>query len=426
MLVNDSKVSWVLGQLNDTDSYNNRLLLFSLTDEARWQIFKLILSPLSIVFHSVSWNILTLKWQYPKCCWRGTTQTIKMLAIIEQWEVGSGCHTDNTEKYVLLLFSKLALDTAVFYLCSRKLYSSMLSMCSLSIILADLVMAFSLAAVWFLGPDKSPVPLCFLLANASTTYGGLPLPMMILGFLDYYLHNTYLWNQSALCKYLKYTALTLLEWILAIMYSFSSVKAELMDLEYMAWIKALVCEVEESRLINYFILVLFTGVICAMLPFWRNIPQWLREADRLSEEREKQGNQESFLLVSTHCKEPNLSKECLELPTSPPPPLWLSLTLGFAVFWMPYLTISVACLLFGFGVPAYITVNVLWLECANSFLMGVVFWAKSNMQGPYSQLPENVCSWNVYWHLSQGTGQQQLFTAVFNPSKAKSSSLFCV
>lgn len=349
-----------------------------------------------------------------------------MLAIIEQWEVESGCHTDNTEKYVLLLFFKLALDTLVIYLYSRKLYSSMLSMCSLSILLADLVMAFCLAAVWFLGPDKSPVPLCSLMANASTTYGGLPLPMMFLGFLDYYLHDTYLWNQSALCKYLRYTALTLLGWILAIMYSFSSVKAELMELEYMAWIKALVCEVEESRLINYFILVLFTGVICAMLPFLRSIPQWLREADRLSEEREKQGDQKSFLLISTYCKEPNHSKVCLEPSISPPPPLWLSLTLGFAVVWMPYLTISVACLLFGFGVPAYITVNVLWLECTNSFLMSVVFWAKSNMQGPYSHLPENMCSWNVYWHLSQGTGQQQLSIAVFNPSKAKRSSLFYV
>lgn len=420
---------WLQKQLDDTDSYIDRLLLVSLTDEALWQRFKLILSPLSIVFPSISRDILTLKWEpleYHKCCWRGTTQIIKMLAIIEQWEVGSGCHMDNTLKYVLLLFFKLVLDTAVFYLCNRKLYGSILSMCSLSIILADLVMVFCLAAVWFLGPDNSPVPLCSLLANASTTYGGLPLPMMFLGFLDYYLHDTYLWKQSALCKYLKYTALTLLGWILAIMYTFSSVKAELMELEYMAWIKALVCEVEESQLINYFILALFIGIICAMLPFFPRIPLWLRKADRLSEEREKQGDQKSFLLVSTHCKEPNLSEEYLEPSFSPPPPLWLSLMLGFAVFWMPYLTISVACLLFGFGVPAYITVNVLWLECTNSFLMGVVFWAKSNMQGPYSHLPENVCSWNVYWHLSKGTGQQQLSVVVFNPSKAKRSSLFYV
>lgn len=349
-----------------------------------------------------------------------------MLAIIEQWDVGSGCHTDNTEKYVLLMLFKLGLDTAAFYLCCQKLYASILSMYSLSIILADLVLAFSLAAVWFLGPDKSPVPLCFLLANASGTYGALPLPMMFLGLLDYYLHNTYLCNHSTFCKYLKNTALTLLGWMLAFIYSLSFVKAELTELDYMTWIKALVCEVEESRLVTYFILVVFTAVICAMLPFLSSIPQWLKEANRLSEEREEQENQRSDLFISTNCAEPKLSEECLEKSISPRPPLWLSLTLGFGVFWMPYLTISVACLLFGFGVPAYITVNVLWLECTNSLLMGVVFLAKSNMQGPYCHLPENVCSWHVYWHLSKGTGQQQLPIAVFNPSKAKRTSLFYV
>lgn len=340
-----------------------------------------------------------------------------MQAIIEQWEVGSSCPTDNTEKYVLLMLFKLGLDAAAFYLCCGKLYASILSMGSLSIVMADLVMTFFLAAVWFLGADRSPVPLCFLLANASATYGALPLPMVFMGLLDYYLHITYLSNHSAFCKYLKSTALILLGWMLALIYSLSFIKAEPIELDHITWIKAVVCEVDESRLIFYFILVLFTAVTCAVLPFFSNIPRWLKEAERLSEDRYEKKNQRSDLFITTNYTQSKLSEECLEETIAPRPPLWLSLTLGFGLCWMPYLTVSVACLFFGFGTPAYITVNVLWLECTNSLLMGVVFWAKSNMQGPYRHLPENVCLWHVYWYLSKGTRQQQLPIAVLHPPK---------
>lgn len=320
---------------------------------------------------------------------------------------------------------KLGLDAAAYYLCSQKLYASIFSMCSLSIVLADLVMTFSLAVVWFLGADKTPVPLCFLLANASATYGALPLPLIFMGLLDYYLHSNYLCNQSTFFKYLKNTALTLLAWTLALMHSFKYVKAKLIELDY-GWIKALVCEVEESTVIIYFIWVLFVSIICAMLPFLPSFPQWLKEADRLSEEREEQENHNSDLFLSTKCTKSKLSLEHQEKKISGRPPLWLSLTLSFGSFWMPYLTISATCQFFGLGVPAYVTVNVLWVECTNSLLTGFMFWAKSNKQGPYCQLPNNVCLWHVFWHLSKGNVQQTLAITVFNPSKAKRNTLFYV
>ncbi|XP_044066420.1 probable G-protein coupled receptor 160 [Siniperca chuatsi] len=312
----------------------------------------------------------------------------------------------------------------VLYLCCRKLCTSFLSMCSLSIILADLVMTLLITMVWFLGAERSVVSPCFLLAHASATYGALPLPMMCLGLMDYCLEDAYLCNQSTFCKFLRNAFLTLLVWMLAVIYSFGDVKAELMELDYMSGIRVLVCEVEESTLITYFILGLFTAVICTMLPFWSRIPQLVKEADRLSEMREEQENQRSDLLfISTNYGDTKNSEEnYLEETISPRPPLWFSLTLGFGMVWMPYLTLSVACLVFGFGVPAYITVNLLWLECTNSLLVGVVFWVKSKTLGPYSHLPENVCLWHIYWHLSKGTQQQQLPIAVFNPSKGKKNT----
>lgn len=353
-----------------------------------------------------------------------TKHTVQMLAILEQWDGRSGCHTDNTDRYLLLMLLKLGLDAAVFHLCSRKLYASFLSMCGLSVVLADLVMVFLMAAVLFLGAERSLVSPCFLLANASATYGALPLPMAFLGLLEYYLEDNYVGDHSAFCKFLRKAVLTLLVWTLALIYSFGYVKPELMVVDLVTGIKALVCNVQESTLINYFILGLFTAVVCTMLPYWSRIPQWAKEAERLSEAREEQDNKSSDLFTSTSGTETKSAEDnYLEETTWPRPPLWISLTLGFGTFWMPYLAVSVACLVFGLGVPAYITVNLLWLECTNSLLVGTAFWARSKTQGPYSHLPENVCLWHVYWHLSKGTRQQQLPVAVFNPSKGKRNTL---
>ncbi|XP_040916542.1 probable G-protein coupled receptor 160 [Toxotes jaculatrix] len=356
-----------------------------------------------------------------------TSHTIKMLAIIKEWKERSGIHTDNTEMYLLLMLFKLGLDAVVFYLCCRKLHTSFLSMCSRSIILADLVMVFCMSTVWLLGAERSLVSPCFLLAHTSATFAALPLPMTCLGLLDYCIEDTCIGNQSALCKFLRNLVLTLLLWIVAVIYSFGTMNAKLIELDYETGVKAVVCEVEGSMLVTYFTLGLFTIVLFAMLPFWSRILQWVKEADRISELREEQENQRSDFFTSTPSTETKRCQEkYLEETIYPRPPLWFSLTLGFTMFWMPYLAISVMCLVFGYGVPAYITVNLLWLECTNSLLVGVVFWVKSKSQGPYSHLPENVCLWNVYWHLSKGTWQQQRPTAVFNPSKAKRNTLLYV
>lgn len=359
----------------------------------------------------------------------GTTHTVKMLAVLKQWNVESGCYMDNTVKYLYLMLFKLSLDAAVHTLCCRKLYSYILSMCSLSIVLADCVVAFSLATMWFLGAERSPMSPCFLLAHVSATYGAVPLPMMFVGLLDYCLEETHICKQRAFCKCLRNTVLILLIWVVAVTFSFCSVNTEPMELQYLTQGTTIVCEVEESPLITCFTLLLFTAVMCAMLPFWSSILKWQEEADRLCEAREERESTKSdFLFISTNCTtETKSSQEThLEEINRPRPPLWLSLTLSFATYWMPYLFVSVLCLVLGFGVPAYITVNVLWMECTNSLLMGVVFWAKSNTLGPYDHLPENVCLWHVYWHLSKGTGQQQLPMAVFNPSKEKRTTLFYV
>lgn len=314
---------------------------------------------------------------------------------------------------------------AAYFICSRKPFVSLMSLCSLSIVLADWAMVLTLKVVWFLGPDKTPVPLCLLLAFASTTYEALSLPMTFLGLLDYCLCDTGCRKHSTSWRKARDVLLTLLVWMTALIYSFCCVKAETVELVITTKTMALACKVQESTMVTCFILITFTVVLCAALPYFSSIPQWLEEADQLSKMREEKDNQtqSDFLVISSNHTERKFGEEDRGKPNRPP--LWLSLMLGFAVFWMAYLSTSAICLLLGFGVPAYITINVLWLECTNSLLMGVVFWANSDLQGPYCNLPENVCLWRVYWYLSRGTWKQQP-NAVFNPSKAKRETLFYV
>uniref|UniRef100_A0A665UT07 G-protein coupled receptors family 1 profile domain-containing protein n=1 Tax=Echeneis naucrates TaxID=173247 RepID=A0A665UT07_ECHNA len=339
------------------------------------------------------------------------------------------CHSAEHVLLVTDVTSKLAvedgwcamgLDMMIFPLCYRKLQNSFLSMCSVSIILADMLLAFCMAAVWFLGTERFPMSPCFLLAHASGALKVLQLPFLCLGLLDYCLEDTSFGKRTGFCKSLRNMFLTILIWVLAVVYSVFSVKGELIQLDYMTGSKTAMCIVEELTVIPYFQLVLLTTVIFSMLPFWSSIPKWVKEAERLSELREKQETKRGDLLISKSF----LETECLEDITWARPPLWFSLTLAFAVTWMPYLAVSVACLVLGFTVPTYISVNLLWLESTNSLLMGLVFWVKSKSLGPHSHLPENVCSWKIYcyvtalpWNKRLGNQCYQKATFKYNSSE---------
>ncbi|XP_041859601.1 probable G-protein coupled receptor 160 [Melanotaenia boesemani] len=349
-----------------------------------------------------------------------------MLAILKQWEEVSYTLTDNTEKYFFLFLFKFGLDTGVFYSCTKKGYTYILSLFSLSIVLADLLLTFLLATLWFLGAERYFVSPCFVLANASATYSSLPLPMMCLTLLDYCLGDDCL-SKHTNSKLLRNVVLTLLVWLQAVIYAFRTVTAEPLELIHKTGIKEIVCEVEESTLITVSNMGLLAAAVLILLPFWSKIPPWVEEADRIYESREKQENKRSdlsFTSTWTYSMETKISKiKELEKNSWWRPPLWFSLVLCFTMFWVPYLVMFAGCIIYGFAVPAYISVNLLWLECINSFLIGVVFWVKSKTQGQYSNLPENVCMWQIYWHLSKGTYESLLPMATFNQSKEKRDKL---
>lgn len=326
-----------------------------------------------------------------------------MLAIIEQDK--QGCNVDNTTQFLILILSKLCLDFGAMYLCYLKPLLSFLNMCSLSIVLVDLILAVFMSATIWLDVHTSHTALCFIMAHFSAAYSALPVPMLCLGILDYSLHVT----QTAK-KYLnliKTIILVTLLWLIAGIYAYATVDATLLEQERDE--RYLVCEIQESKVVTYSVIVMFNLMFFVLLPYWSSIPQWVKEADQISEAREKTGNAKTSDLVQLINVTPEEEIKCTkEDYAKPRPSMHISLLLGFGVIWIPYLSVSTVCALFEFGIPAYISVNLLWVQCINSVLAGTVFWLRSNTVGPYSNLPDNVCLWQIYWHLSRGSEAHQL------------------
>lgn len=328
-----------------------------------------------------------------------------MLAIIEQDK--QGCNVDNTTQFLILILSKVCLDLGAMYLCNFKPLLSFLNMCSLSIVLVDLILAVFMSATLWLDVHTSHTALCFIMAHFSAAYSALPVPMLCLGILDYSLQVP----QTAK-KYLslvKTIMLVILLWLIAGIYAHATVDPTL--LEQQRDERYLVCEIQESKVVTYSVIVMFNLMFFVLLPYWSSIPQWVKEADQILEAREKTVKTKTSDLVKIINITPEEIKCTKEDYAKPRPSMHISLLLGFGVIWIPYLSVSTVCALFEFGIPAYISVNLLWVQCINSVLAGTVFWLRSNTVGPYSNLPDNVCLWQIYWHLSRGSeAHQQLLT----------------
>lgn len=345
-----------------------------------------------------------------------------MLAIIEQTDEMHSCQLDNTTQFLMLMLLKVFLDGAALYLCCFKPLISFLNMCSMSIVIVDLILTIFMAATLWLETHMSHVALCFTMAHFSAAFSALPLPMLCLGILDYCLEDTCAGKR--VFKFFRNIILTVLLLALSGIYAITTVEGTLVEQDRN--IRYLVCEIQESRIVTYSVVTLSMVLFFTLLPYLLLIPQWIQEADRISEAREEiPDTQTSDLMLSletdSQCIKDTYKKQSMQRPN-----MHISVTLGFAVFWMPYLAVTTACVVFDFGVPAYISVNLLWVQCMNSVLVGTLFWLRSNTMGPYNSLPDNVCLWQVYWHLSTGTKAQQVPVAVFNPSKGKRIALFYV
>ncbi|XP_062315610.1 probable G-protein coupled receptor 160 [Osmerus eperlanus] len=313
-----------------------------------------------------------------------------MWAIIEHWEGKDSCRVDNTQKYLFIMLFKVGLDTLVLTLFRRNLYTFFMNVFSYSLVLVDLALFLAITMVWFLGPGQSPVSVCFVLAHGSDMYAALPLPVLILGLLNYLFELGNRTCHGSLHSGLRNVFLTLVVWAMACLWSFHSTNIDMIEIEYEVGKHAQVCKMQDSTSMSFFFAGISMAICFVLLPFCSRLPMWLREANRLSVQ-DSSATLKSDLYFSKTLFNGQRSdeKHTLVVETGQEvPPLYVSLMLCFTVTWMPFIVISLLCTVMGFAVPSYITVNTLWVECANSLLMGIVFWLKSDNLGPYMDLSD--------------------------------------
>ncbi|MCJ8735228.1 hypothetical protein PDJAM_G00244480 [Pangasius djambal] len=329
-----------------------------------------------------------------------------MMAVLQ--EENEYCTHDTTLQYLLLLLSKVALNTLVLSFWLRSIPKTLLGVCGISIYLADLLLICFISWAWLFQQNRGTHEVvCFSLSHSSTVYSLLPLPVLLAGALDCVIHQDV--GQKSLGRTAVHCVVVLLIWTLACFYSSCYTNTELLTIHYKEGVETLVCSVQGSVAVSRFSLNLFIIVGFVLLFHCRKLPRWVRLANKLTKQRTGSPSMSDLAfsrnlekLESGAIEETHIDNQ------QDRPPLIISLVLCFALNWTPYLLMCVACDLLGFVVPAYASVNLLWTACANSLLVGVAFFYRSNKHGPLCTLPDDICPWSFYWYLSMENGQ---FTA---------------
>lgn len=327
-----------------------------------------------------------------------------MMAVLQ--EEDENCTQDATPQYLLLLLSKVALNTLVLSFWLKSIPKTLLGVCSISIYLADLLLICSISWAWlFLQKHGTHEVVCFSLSHSSTVYSLLPVPVLLAGALDCLINQHVGFGQRSLCRTAVHSVVVLLMWMLACFYSSCHTNTELLTIQYKEGVRALVCPVQGAEAVSQFSLYLFIIVGFIILLECRKLPHWVRLANRMAKQQTDSvaisdlafsrslEKLESGSVVETHMDKQHDR-----------PSLAMSLILCFALNWTPYLLMSVVCDLLGFVVPAYASVNLLWTACTNSLLVGVAFWYRSKKHGPFCTLPDDICPWSFYWYLSMENG----------------------
>ncbi|XP_037392073.1 probable G-protein coupled receptor 160 isoform X1 [Pygocentrus nattereri] len=328
-----------------------------------------------------------------------------MMAVLQEMQDNGNCPHDEALQYLFFLLSKMALNTLVLSFWLQSITKSFIGILSISMYLVDLLMICTISWIYSFRENlEAHKFLCFSLSHSSTVYSVLPLPVLLAGALDYAAHRHLVVSWDSPGRTAGRCIVVLLMWALACCYSYMYTSAELLTIQYKEEMQALVCPVQDSTVVSYFNLNLFIAAGAILLLYCRGVPRWARLANKLSSKRGwllAPKSDLAFFNTPQKLKEGTTEDPRMDQDRQDLPPLFVSLTLCFILNWTPYLLMSVTCDLLGFAVPAYATVNLLWTACANSLLAGVAFWYSSDDLRPFCKLPDDICTWSFYWHLSK-------------------------
>ncbi|KAG5838676.1 hypothetical protein ANANG_G00226130 [Anguilla anguilla] len=328
----------------------------------------------------------------------------KMLAVLETLAWDGSSLQDNGLQYLAIMVFKVWLNACCLAFCGRSLRRSLVGVCGISLCLADALLLAAMAGSWALrGRVGASASLCFAMSHASTVYSLLPVPFLLLGALDYagsLVHGGHSGRPLTPGRALCYCTQVLSVWALAGLYSYRCTISQAIRVSEQEQTE-LVCMVQYSSVVTYFCTGLCLAVPCVLLFYCHREPRLFK----------------AVLACPRQCVCAPLPAPWRKVPFGPAPlrghreaqqegrpdvPLLLSLTLGFAWTWAPYLVLNTVAMLLNMAVPSHLTVNVMWLLCANSLLTGATLWYRRKEAGPCGDLLGDTCAWSHYWHHGNG------------------------
>uniref|UniRef100_A0A8C9RIG7 Uncharacterized protein n=1 Tax=Scleropages formosus TaxID=113540 RepID=A0A8C9RIG7_SCLFO len=274
---------------------------------------------------------------------------------------------DNTLQFVFILFLKVILNVLTVVLCSRTLRKSFMGLTAISLFLVDCLLFLGMVIIWLLRHHiKTTDFRCFILAHASTVYAVLPLPVLLLGILDPF-------GTNPTFKTFIHSMEILVTWSMSCVYSYFITNTAVIEVHYDHIYQ--LCTMQDSSLVMSFCSGVSLLIVCIVLLCCQEVSSLLKEV----------------------FKDTNSSPDPLR---TRQPTLLLGLILGFSANWAPFLFINTVCWLLDFNVPSYVSVNILWLLCVNSFIVRTTFFFRREKLSLCFLDADIICDWKPYWKLS--------------------------
>uniref|UniRef100_A0A3B3SPZ2 Uncharacterized protein n=1 Tax=Paramormyrops kingsleyae TaxID=1676925 RepID=A0A3B3SPZ2_9TELE len=286
---------------------------------------------------------------------------------------------DNTLQFMLILFLKVFLNILVAVSCSRSLRSSLMGYIAHSVLLADGLLLSAVTIPWLLGEHVDTAQcMCFVLAHASTIYSVLPLPVLFLGTLDHASHLLLGAPLTHTRSGLAYFILVLLLWALACLYSSFVTNTVVWHIN-----RYQLCMIQDSIVVTYFSIGLCLLTLCVLLTFHQEATTWIRAS----------------LKYIDSCPTPEHTFSWTGQERVNGSAFFLSHVFGFATNWGPFLCVTTVFWLLDFNAPSYISLNLLWLMCANSLVVGMIFASSGEASRLSVSTLDEICDWEMCWAL---------------------------
>lgn len=300
---------------------------------------------------------------------------------------------DNTLQFMLILFLKVFLNILVSGSCSRSLQSSLMGYIAHSVLLADGLLISAVTIPWLLGEHVDTAQcVCFVLAHASTIYSVLPLPVLFLGTVEHVSHLLLGAPLRHTRSGLVYFMLVLLLWALACFYSSSVTNTVVWHIN-----RYQLCMIQDSSVVTYFSIGLCLLTLCVLITFHQEAATWIRASLKYSRPTPERSD-----LTFKYKKLQDLHSEGMSLAYSwigqdrvNGSAFFLSLVFGFATNWGPFLFVTTVFWCLDFNAPSYISLNLLWLMCANSLVVGVIFASSGEASGLSVSALDEICDWEM-------------------------------